>query len=387
MIILPDRNVPRAKILMPVPDREWREPSQAQFKDEFGNAGIRTSFRLLACLHDGYIVWTGWFTDRADADAFMFALVSGALRYERDIWRLPTPEWHPGVSTELIYRLDTQTILTTTGSNQTYTSPADWTNASNTIECIGGAGSGGCFLGTGHATGGGGGAYSKISNFSFATPGTTTATYRVGSGGNGVSDTAGNAGSATWFNNASDPGAGSDNTKCSAAFGSGGARGTGVQNGGAGGASASGWGQTKYSGGRGGNFTGASGTGGTGGGGAAGPAGNGGDGGDTSSTSTGVRTAGGSANNGATAGGAVGAVGNDGTEWTTHGCGSGAGGTTGADAVTARNGGLYGGASGGSRANSGASGNGGIGRQGLIAVTYNIGSFSLANSNLPMMGM
>src|SRR5438105_3697808 len=62
-------------------------------------------------------------------------------------------------------------FLTTTGSNQTFTSPSDWNNSNNTIECIGAGGSGGAVRGstTNDATGGGGGAIDQ--QFQFCKPG------------------------------------------------------------------------------------------------------------------------------------------------------------------------------------------------------------------------
>ncbi len=65
-------------------------------------------------------------------------------------------------------------LTTPTGSLQTSTSDVTWNNANNKVECIGGgAESAGIKFSSGDATGGGGGAYSKITNFTFATPGTT----------------------------------------------------------------------------------------------------------------------------------------------------------------------------------------------------------------------
>lgn len=392
MIILPDRNVCHTRILVPVPKREWMPPSRAQQKTFLGHED-RTRFRVRARLHDGHIVWTGWFEDRDDADAFLFALISGSLPYERNLWRLPNAEWHPAIGTNLSYDFLTQTILTTTGSNQTYTSPTDWNNGNNQIECLGGAGSGArTASAAGHATGGGGGAYSLISNFSFASPGTTTATYRVGAGGSsssGTTSAAGNAGEATWFNDTVDPGIGTTNAKCSAAGGAQGVQGTGSRSGGAGGATTASWGQTKFAGGRGGNLTGASGNGGSGGGGAAGPAGAGGNGGDSASTGN-ISTAGGAANNGTTAGASAGNNnGGSGTEFSvSYGCGSGGGGNNSASTNTGGSGGNYGGAGGAASSSNAVTTVSGAGRQGLIIVEYEpAATFSLANTNLPMMGM
>lgn len=389
MMILPDRRISRARFLIPMPKREWMPSSQAIPLDDLGNKVIRTRFRLRARAHDGHIVWCGWFEDREDADAFLFALVCGSLRIERNLWRLPTPAWHPDLGEGLVYDFVTQTALTTTGSNQTYTSPSDWDNGNNSIECIGGGASGASGNSVGHNTGGGGGAYSKITNFSFATPGTTTATYRIAAGVAGVTRTTsgpGNNGNPTWWNDTADPGAGTDNTKCSAAAGTTGAAGAGSQNGGAGGASSSSWGQTKFDGGAGGNFTGASGSGGSGGGGAAGPNGAGGNG-SSSSFTTEIGTNGGKGGNGSGGTGGTSGTPTGGNGTDLDGVNGSGGGGRGLAKVTAGGaGGNYGGGGGAVRAASSCTGGAGI--QGIILVTYTPG---VANpvfaTNLAMMGL
>lgn len=268
---------------------------------------------------------------------------------------------------DFIY-LGTLAFLTTTGSNQTYTSDSTWNNSSNTVECLGAGGSGGVNQGSvGRGTGGGGGAYAAIVNFSFAVPGTTTATYRVAAGGtvntraastNGATD-GNDPDTHTYFNSAVATGGGSDNTKCGAESGDGGNSATTAVDttGGAGGLASNSWGQTTADGGDGGDTAG-TGAKGTGGGGAAGPAGAGGDGTDALSNGT-AGTTGGSANNGTTAGGAgadgtgaqTGTSGSSGTEFDgTHGCGSGGGaarGTGNSGTQLAGAGAIYGGASGG----------------------------------------
>lgn len=82
-------------------------------------------------------------------------------------------------------------IFLTAGS--TWTVPDDWNSAANTIECIG-AGGGGYRDGSA-SCGGGGGAYSRISNLKL-TPGDVIQ-YRVGPGG--VADSI-SGGGHTWFN-------------------------------------------------------------------------------------------------------------------------------------------------------------------------------------------
>ncbi len=152
-------------------------------------------------------------------------------------------------------------------SGSTWTVPDDWNSASNTIEVIGGGGSG-MTSGSGGAgsSGGGGGAYSKITNAELI-PGSTV-TYSVGAGGSGNQVSGGD----TWLCETT--------TSCTAITGGsvivGAKAGTGGDPG-LGGAAASGVGDTKYSGGNGGaaasNSSG-------GGGGAAGKNGNGANGGD-----------------------------------------------------------------------------------------------------------
>lgn len=377
MLIRRDPQLSGGRILMATPRREWMPPSRAQQKTFLGHED-RTRFRLRARAHDGHIVWTGWFEDRDDADAFLFAMASGTLRHERALWDLPVPGWHPDLE-GLLYEFLTQTILTTTGSNQTYTSPADWNNASNQVECLGGGASGGAASNLSHhSTGGGGGAYSAITNFSFASPGVTTATYNVGIGGAARGAISGNSqngesGGPTWFNNATDPGVGADNTKCSAAGGVNGVTGSGARNGGVGGATTSGWGETKYAGGRGGNFTAGSGTGGSGGGGAASSSGAGGNAGDSALNTANVTTAGGTSGAGLSGGAGSSGPGNPGSNGTefsgSYGAGSGGGGTAGTSGATGGSGGNYGAGGGGARTGS-FTATSGDGRQGLIIIEY-----------------
>ncbi len=273
-------------------------------------------------------------------------------------------------------------LLTTSGSNQTWTSPADWNNSNNTIECIGAGGSGGAVLGdsTNVATGGGGGAYSLISNFTVATPGTTTVTYNIGSGGTAVNissgTSAGNLGGDTWFNSSSFPGAGTNNTYCGAKGGGSGNVGVATQTGGTGGVDTSGWGETRRSGGAGGTASHTSNA--TGGGGAAGNSSTGGNG--TNSSANNSATSGGQANGSGASGGTAntsgsGNNGGDGVEYTTEGSGGGGGGGR-----SNANSTIYGG-DGGKRGGGGAGaintrGTGvpraesGAGYDGIIVITY-----------------
>jgi len=272
-------------------------------------------------------------------------------------------------------------FLTVTGSNQTWTSPSDWNNSNNTIEAIGAGGSGGGRAKSSSevATGGGGGAYSLISNFVIADPGTTQATYRIGAGSAGVSTTGvaqGVAGEDTWFNNSTFPGSGTNNTYCAAKGGSGGAAGAQPQNGGAGGADTAGWGETRRSGGSGGNVSHNSNA--TGGGGTAGNSSTGGNGINSSTDSS--ATDGGQANGSGAAGGAAntngsGNAGGAGTEYTTEGSGGGGGGgrVSANTSIYGGNGGSRGGGGGGAvnfRPNGAPRAVGGSGADGIIVITY-----------------
>lgn len=356
-------------ILRPVPKREWRQPSQRQ--TTFGIENV-TRFSITARLDDGHIVWRGWFDDRDDADAFLWAMATGSLHYQPELWRLPTPWWHPDLGEGLTYDFLTNVFLTASpGSNQTFTSPSDWINASNSVETIGGGASGGVAVdntGTKSSTGGGGGAWNKITNFSFAAPGTTTATYQCGvgpagvfNGTNGVGSDGVNGGD-TWFN---------ATTLAGSSVGSkGGVKGTRANAtvaGGAGGVGASGVGTSNNNGGRGGTET-APGLGVTGGGGAAGSSAAGGNGGDGNNPG-GDQTIGGQGNGILGGLGGSGSVGADGTEWdATHGSGGGGGGLF--SVGTGYAGGLYGGGGGGVNANTATGGTGGSGRQGIVRLSY-----------------
>lgn len=405
MIILPDKNECRTKILMPVPEKDWRTPSQFVYKDDFGNDVIRVKFRVRARIHDGFLVWEGWFESRDDFDAFLFSIANDTLKNEPGLWKLPNPQWHPDIGEVVTYDFAVLTYLTATSGTATYTSPKDWNNANNSVECIGGGGGGAAGNGTTtlHGCGGGGGAYSKITNFAFAAPGTTTATYSVGAN-SGVSvgsstGVAGSAGKPTWFNNATNPGVGTNNTKCSGAAGSGGAIGTGSRSGGAGGPTTTSWGQTKFAGGAGGNLTGASGYGASGGGGAGGPSGAGGAGVSSSATTAAVQTNGGTADNGTVLGGATrtpsggvvqGNNGANGTEFnSTHGCGGGGAGAASSvstDTGLGGYGGNYGGGGGATVITGTGTASSGRGRQGLIVIQYNPPIY-LSTLNLPMLGL
>jgi hypothetical protein len=385
MLILHDPLISRSKFLMPVPKKQWMQPSLFVPKDQLGNDTTRTKFRVRARLNDGYVKWVGWFDDREDFDAFLWAIAKGTLKQEKELWKLPTPEWNSDIGENLSYDFATVTYLTTTGTSNTYNVPSDWNNLNNTVECIGAGASGGAIYkstGVRMGTGGGGGGFGKKSNISLTPSGTTT--YGVGVGGvarvtstNGIA-VAGAAGGDTYFGESSYAAASVGGT----GGGAGQASGTlAALNGGTAG---SGKGDSNASGGRGGNITtGSSNAVRTGAGGAGGPNGAGGNGTDTAGT-TPVATDGGAGDAGSGgAGGTLGAeTGGKGTEYSaSYGCG---GGGRGGGSNTAGSGGNYGGGGGGVGTNAFPA-TSGAGIQGLIVVTYTPGSSSLGN--LPMLGM
>ena len=378
MIILPDKNIPRAKILMPVHDREWREPSLAQPKDQFGNQN-RTRFILTARLSDGFVKWKGYFECRDDADAFLYSLVCGSLRYEKELWKLPTPYWSPCIDEGVVYdQLLVETIITApTGSNQTYTRPSDWNQFKNLIQTWGAGGGGARRNGTGvaGAGGAGGGGYSHNNGIG-SNQGTVigaTATYQIGALGAGATtiNTAGGTGGDTWFN-------GTVITSCS--VGAKGGTGSSAPAGAAGGAAASGTGASKNSGGTGGNGQATNGAGGGGGGGA----GFGGDGGAGTNGASGSGGDGGQGGNGggagATTNGGTGGNGSVSDNPTGGGGGGGGGGTPSAGGL----GGNYGGGGGGGGTSSSSGAAGGSGSAGVMRISYTPEGIRF---NMPMLGM
>ncbi|MBI3019767.1 MAG: hypothetical protein HYY60_00355 [Parcubacteria group bacterium] len=116
----------------------------------------------------------------------IFALVSGWLFSGfPQIWdnpRIPPGPRTAEAATTVIVLNFTQTILTAGTTTATWTVPSDWDNGSNTIEVIGGGGSGWADnTGAGGAGGGGGGAYAKATNITL-TPGAAI-DYQIGWGG------------------------------------------------------------------------------------------------------------------------------------------------------------------------------------------------------------
>jgi hypothetical protein len=309
----------------------------------------------------------------------------------------------------------TMILLTApTGSNQTWTVPNDWNNASNSIDCIAAGGGG---RNGGNA--GGGGEHCKAINLTLTLG--ASITYQIGTGGTGgAANTVGvngTAGGDTWFNGTTGAGAsvwavggGGGGTSAPGAGGSGGtgpaashAGGTGGGSLGAGASAGSGGGGAGGPGGVGGNGAGNDNTfgGGGSGGGAGGGGGNGVEnaatnsgGGGGSSISFGNQTGavggfgstssgsgggagvwgsggGGGWGNGTT--GTGGGAGGAGTEWSFiagSGGGGGGSGVGGATSPAGGNGGLYGGGGSSGCASSTTRGAGGNGAQGIIVITY-----------------
>lgn len=388
MIILPDRNIPRAKFLMPVSDKEWREPSLTLSKDIFGNPSVKTMFKINAKSNDGVIIWTGWFDDRADFDAFLYAIALGTLIQERALWDLPTPSWQPYLGELISYEFATVSFLTgSPGSVSSYSVPTDWNSSDNNVQAIGGGGGGGaiCISGA-QATGGGGGAWNKTNNITLIP--NSTAYYRIGAGASAVtsytssSARTGNVGGDTWFsvNNVAPTGT---SQGVLAKGGSGGNAGTGSIAGVSGGIGSSGIGNSSFDGGGSGSSLANSVA--TGGGGAAGPNGAGGT--SASGSSIGVGTAGGTGDNGTGGAGSAGnpytntggssSAGGNGSEIQAspgYGSGGGSGGYKTNSAPFSPSftgaGGSYGGGTGGAGNVAGYQSNVGAGGQGLIVVTY-----------------
>jgi hypothetical protein len=202
MIILPDRKISRSKFLIPVPKKEWILPSDFTARDDFGLPGIRIKFTIKAVLNDGHVVWDSWFDDREDFDAFLWAIANNTLKYERELWDLPSVEWHDGIGEDVIYKYAITTTLSTIGAG-TYTIPTDWKSDLNTVWGIGAGGNGAATLTTtvnAKSSGGGGGEARGIINFS-STPGTGIS-YVVGAAAAQTSRTGSASGTTTGGNGA-----------------------------------------------------------------------------------------------------------------------------------------------------------------------------------------
>jgi hypothetical protein len=334
--------------------------------------GISRSYRIRERLHDGGVYRTFWFSDRDDAQAFLYAAITGSLRYEKELWRLPNPRWEPAEWVDVTYDFVTfNSITSTNAANQTFNVPADFNPGNNAIQCIGtggAAGASGLASATVSAGGGGAGGWGQVVNAGLTPNG--TATFLLNVGANGPLSTAGtsnNGGSSsnTWMR--IDGGATAPANSTQGALGSagtGGAAGTGTQGGGTGGNVNIG--SSTNNGGNGGGATASVSAAAGGGGGAAGPNGVGG----TATSPTNTNSSGGNGdNNTGGGGGGTATNGSNGTEIdTVHSTGAGGGGG-GALSGTAGSGGLYGGG-GGAVAQNNSTVRAGSGGQGLIVVSY-----------------
>lgn len=361
MLIVPSQHEPRGRFLLPMRRREWMPPSQRRHlrSDDLGRDD-RTWCTISARAPDGSLAWRGDFNDREDADAFLWAALTGSLAFERALWRLPEP-WYPGdFPFPVTWYVATNVTLTSgAGSgNQTYSVPSDYASSGSQWHAIGAGASGGGGGSGSSATGGGGAGGSKEITVALTPSG--TATYNIGSGGAAqTANAAGNNGNDCYFNGTTLAG-----SSVGAKGGTGGAQGSGAQNGGTGGASASGVGSTKNSGGRGGNVGGIHSSCTTGGGGAGGPNGAGNTGVDTTSSSQNTAGGSGDAGSGGSAGAGSGGTGGNGSNLP-GGIGPGGGG--GGNTTTGGNGGNYGGGGG---ASNGLTRTSGAGIQGCIAGSY-----------------
>lgn len=234
------------------------------------------------------------------------------------------------------------TVYLTSGT--TWTVPADWNSANNSIEVIGGGGGGGFGGGVIMVSGGGGGAYSKVTNVSLA-PGTNVG-IRVGAGGAGALDSEGGGGGDTFFcDRLTDCFAIGAPNSIGIIVGARGGGGGSILGDALGGDASSGIGTIRYSGGNGPYSL-------LNGAGAAGPGGNGVNGSPSAGGAGGAGAGG--------AGGAAGSPGAAGTEWDgTHGSGGGGGANKAAGAYGGGGGGAFSQTSGGA-----------AGAQGLIVIIY-----------------
>lgn len=367
--------------------REWLPTPLAQPKNCFGHAPIERRWHIKARLADGFVRWHGVFDDREDADAFLWAAVSGSLNQEPDLWRLPFPAYCPDYGEGAAFVFAASITITASGSQSV---PGDWNDGANSIHAIGGGGSGPCgsSQNANRGCGGSGAEYRVLTNYAAS----GTFTYTIGAGGTGPTRstagvTAGNDGNDTILDTTAliaKKGLGgtilNGSTPTAPAGGTGGTGGTG-SNGGAGGAT--------------GGFNDIV----TGGGGAGGPSGAGAAG--STGTANNNAPGGGQGGNGSggTGGGGSGASssasllvansGNSGSDITTGvGAGGGGGGCVNASSggATGGAGGNYGAGGGGGNAKGSGTGTGGAGKQGVIYMTYTPLS-RIFNFNMPMLGM
>ena len=131
VLILPERDAPRGRFLAPMRRSEWEQPSE---RSRIFGPRNKTHFVLSGRDRDGVVRWRGLFEDREDADAFLCALVSGSLIYDRPLWDLPVPMWDPSFYEDLVYEFVSYDVI---ASGSTYTVKAAYGSVS-TIEGLGG---------------------------------------------------------------------------------------------------------------------------------------------------------------------------------------------------------------------------------------------------------
>lgn len=374
MIILKPHEL---KALPPLRWNHWRTPSQAQPKNSLGHEN-QTRFRLRAMTHDGVVRWVGWWDDRDEMDAFLWAMAEGTLRYQRELWDTPAETWmpqygwgnvgwRPDFGEGLVYDFATVVFIV---SGTTATVPSDSNGLSSGsgefLDGIGAGGSGAFNTGFGgSASGGTGGAWSRITTISLSAGATVNVQAGAGGAAKSGATANGNNGTDTWYNKSAASAPASTTDGILAKAGS-----AGLTTGAAvsGGQAASGVGSSKNNGGGSGSAS----SGGSGGGGAASSAGAGG----TSSNASSNGTQGGSSGSGlagsagfSSGGSGTTGAGGSGTEYdASHGAGSGSGGTFGTGNSSGV-GGRYGAGSGGvGNFANGATGKGG---DGLLVYSYN----------------
>lgn len=164
MIILPDRNIPRSKFLMPIKRQEWLPPSVSLPRNSLGHTDQKL-WHIKARLVDGHVRWHGVFEDRDDCDAFLWAIANGTLNQQPQLWRLPVPMYMPDYGEGATFVHAASITITSTGSQSV---PADWNNTANTIWGIGsgGSGSAGAKQNGNRATGGSGAEIRILTNYS-----------------------------------------------------------------------------------------------------------------------------------------------------------------------------------------------------------------------------
>jgi hypothetical protein len=318
---------------------QWFEPQGDEFHYKIVARGI-----------SGAILWQGNFDDLVAALTFWRALQD--IGPSPDQWDMPTPAWHPGLSTGvLVYEFATVTQFTTIGTS-TWTVPGGVIATDYLIVAGGGGG--------GSIGGGGGGAGGLLTG----TTALSAGSFTVNVAGGGIAETNGANSVFSGFT-AIGGGAGARNTFAGSTGGSGGGAGMSITGTTSGGSGTAGQGNS-------GGQSGAANQRVSGGGGGAGAVGN-----NASSPNSGNGGAGVSSSiSGSPVTYAGGGGGGGDTNPSTNPGGGGSGGG-GGGAVGAVNGGpgvanTGGGGGGGGNVNNGGSGNGGQGGSGIVVLSNSV---------------